>query len=243
MDDTDALTALQQRLGHRFNDRQLLIDALTHASAQERGQTVSASERLEFLGDRVLGLLAAEAMIERYPDSPEGDLAPRLNALVRKERCAAVAAELDLARHLRVGEGESKSARSLKAAILADVCEAVMAAVYLDGGLDAARQLFRLGWSAALEEVDVMPRDAKSALQEWTQDRALGLPVYTLTGRQGPDHQPEFSVRVSVGTHGDAEGRGPSKRAAEQTAAAAFLVGLGVWSHAEAERALAAGGQ
>jgi len=237
--DQPSLSALEHRLGHHFAQPQLLVQALTHASAQDARAT-TANERLEFLGDRVLGLLAAEALIQRFPDSPEGNLAPRLNALVRKERCAAVATELDLARHLRVSEGEARAGRSVKTGILADACEAVMAAIYLDGGIEAARRFFVLGWRSALDEVEVMPRDAKSALQEWTQDRALGLPSYALIGREGPDHQPRFLVRASVAGQGEADGRGPSKRTAEQAAAAAFLVQLGVWSQADADRALAA---
>jgi ribonuclease-3 len=238
---TESFAALEERIGHRFKDHALLTEALTHSSAQGPRKAVRANERLEFLGDRVLGLLAAEALIARFPDAPEGDLAPRLNALVRKERCAAIASELGLGAHVRVAESEMRGGQPLKAAILADALEALIAAVYLDGGLDAARRFFVAAWSASLEEVDILPRDAKSALQEWTQDRALGLPRYELVSRVGPDHRPEFTVRVSVAETGSVEAKGASKRAGEQAAAAALLVRLAVWSQAEAERALAAG--
>lgn len=234
----DALATLETRIGYRFKDTGVLAQALTHASA---GAAAITNERLEFLGDRVLGLLAAEALMTRFPDSSEGDLAPRLNALVRKEACAAVARDLDLARYMRVSGSEGRGG-AIKSAILADACEAVMAAVYLDGGIEAARNFFQSFWARALEEVDVLPRDAKSALQEWTQDRALGLPRYEQIARTGPDHQPEFTVRASVSGQGEVTGVGNSKRAAEQAAAAAFLVKLDVWSRTEADRALAAHG-
>ena len=233
--DKDALATLEARIGHKFKSRDVLEQALTHASAGARAVT---NERLEFLGDRVLGLLAAEALMTRFPEAREGDLAPRLNALVRKETCAAIARDLELARHMRVAGGEAREG-SYKPAILADACEAVMAAVYLDGGIEAARSFFQNAWARALEEVDVVPRDAKSALQEWTQDRGLGLPLYEQIDRSGPDHHPEFTVRVSVSGKGEAKGIGASKRAAEQVAAATFLARLEVWPQAEAERAIA----
>ncbi|MFZ1990679.1 MAG: ribonuclease III [Alphaproteobacteria bacterium] len=232
-----ALAALEARIGYEFKNRDVLMQALTHASAGARALT---NERLEFLGDRVLGLLAAEALMTRFPDTREGELAPRLNALVRKEACAGVAKDLDLARYLRVSGSEGR-AGALKPAILADACEAVMAAVYLDGGIEAARRFFVSAWARVLEEVDVVPRDAKSVLQEWTQDRGLGLPRYEQINRSGPDHLPEFTVRASVVGQGEATGTGNSKRAAEQAAAAAFLVNLQIWSRGEADRALASG--
>ena len=233
-----AIAMLEARIGHEFKNRDVLTQALTHASAGARAIT---NERLEFLGDRVLGLLAAEALMTRFPDAREGDLAPRLNALVRKETCASVARDLELARYVRVSGSEGR-AGAHKPAILADACEAVMAAVYLDGGIEAARRFFQTAWAHVLEEVDVLPRDAKSALQEWTQDRGLGLPRYEQTARSGPDHRPEFTVRASVTGMGEATGIGNSKRTAEQAAAAAFLIKLEVWSQAEADRALAAHG-
>jgi len=232
--DSGAIEVLEARIGYQFKNRDVLMQALTHASAGARALT---NERLEFLGDRVLGLMAAEALMTRYPEAREGELAPRLNALVRKETCASIARELDLARLLRVSGSEGRGA--LKPAILADACEAVMAAIYQDGGIEGARAFFARAWSRALEEVDVVPRDAKSVLQEWTQDRGLGLPRYEQTGRSGPDHQPEFSVQATVPGRGEAIGTGNSKRAAEQAAAAAFLVKLEIWSQGEADRALA----
>ena len=236
--DESAFAALEAKIGHEFNNRDVLMQALTHASAGARALT---NERLEFLGDRVLGLLAAEALMTRYPDAREGELAPRLNALVRKETCAGIAKDLDLGSLLRVSGSEGR-AGALKPAILADACEAVMAAVYLDGGIDAARGFFVRSWARALEEVDVVPRDAKSVLQEWTQDRGLGLPRYEQVARSGPDHLPEFTVRTSVTGQGEATGTGNSKRTAEQAAAAAFLVKLEIWSRGEADRVLASSG-
>lgn len=233
--DEDVLAALEARIGHKFENRDMLLQALTHASA---GARAISNERLEFLGDRVLALLAAEALMTRFPDAREGDLAPRLNALVRKEACAAVAKDLQLARYMRVSGSEGRSGAH-KPAILADACEAVMAALYRDGGIEAARQFFHSAWAHALKEVDIIPRDAKSALQEWTQDRGLGLPGYEQIARSGPDHRPEFTVRVSVSGEGEAIGMGTSKRAAEQAAAAVFLVQHEVWSRAEADRAIA----
>lgn len=230
--DSAGLDALQARLDYRFEDLRLLSEALTHASTS--GAAAPINERLEFLGDRVLGLLAAEALLERFPRATEGELAPRLNALVRKEACAAVARELGLALYVRatgsaVGQG-----------VLADACEALIAAIYCDGGLDAAKRFFQREWAGQFAALAELPRDAKSALQEWSQERALGLPVYQLVAREGPDHGPQFTVSVNVASGTAAQASGPSKRAAEQAAAAALLVREGVWSPEEGQRALKA---
>lgn len=227
-----SVSAVESRLGYRFKNAALLAEALTHSSAPG-GKPIN--ERLEFLGDRVLGLLAAEALISRFPDRPEGELAPRLNALVRREACAAVARGLDLGAHIR-----SAGTAGQGATVLADACEALIAALYLDGGIEAAREFFVREWAGQMDSLDEAPLDAKSALQEWSQERALGLPVYALVSRQGPDHGPVFTVSVRIGSLAPIESRGASKRAAEQAAATALLVREGVWSAEQGERAVAA---
>jgi ribonuclease-3 len=219
--------AIESRIGYRFRDPALLAAALTHSSALGTGPSTH-NERLEFLGDRVLGLLAAELLLDRFPDVPEGALAPRLNALVRREACAAVARAIELGPHIR----SAGSGGALGAATLADACEALIAALYLDGGLEAARALFVREWAGAIDALDVLPHDAKSALQEWSQERSLGLPAYTLASQEGPDHGPMFTVEVSIGALAPAQGTGASKRAAEQAAAARLLVREGVWAEA-----------
>jgi ribonuclease-3 len=227
-----AASAVEERLAYRFGNRALLIEALTHSTPQAEGAPVN--ERLEFLGDRVLGLMAADALLRRFPDAPEGELAPRLNALVRRETCASVARALGLGAYVR---SVGSAGPDLKPAILADACEAVIAALYLDGGLEAARALFEREWASALGAITEAPLDAKSALQEWSQERALGLPAYELLTRAGPDHEPVFTVRVGVKSLAPAEGTGASKRAAEQAAAAALLTREGLWGEAQAARA------
>lgn len=221
---------LMDALGHSFADIALLEEALTHTSGAKPGG--ADNERLEFLGDRVLALLATEMLIERFPDLDEGDLAPRFNAMVRGETCAIVARAAGLGPHIRLSPSEAATGGRDKAGILADTCEAVIGAIYLDGGLDAARRFVRGRWQPMMDSLAVAPRDAKTALQEWTQGLGLGTPLYEMVGRSGPDHAPSFRVRASVpgGGHGaGAEGEGPSKRAAEQAAAAALLIAEKVW--------------
>lgn len=219
-----------EALGHTFTDAALLEEALTHTSGAETGGV--DNERLEFLGDRVLALLATEMLIERFPDLEEGGLAPRLNAMVRGETCAMVARAVGLGPHIRLSPSEAASGGRDKAGILADACEAVIGALYRDGGLAAARVFVRAHWAPMMDELAVAPRDAKTALQEWTQGRGLGTPSYVLVGRSGPDHAPSFRVRAAVRTDGRdaaAEGEGTSKRAAEQAAAEALLIAEKVW--------------
>lgn len=224
----EGIAALEARIGYRFRDSGLLAEALTHASLAGEA---AHNERLEFLGDRVLGLLAAEALLQAFPDVAEGELAPRLNALVRKEACAVVARALGLGPHIRAGGIVPGTA------VLADACEALIAALYLDGGLEAARALFTREWGGMFAALAVAPTDAKSALQEWTQERALGLPVYTLVAQEGPHHEPRFTVEVNVRSLEPALGEGASKRAAEQAAAEAILVREGIWDEAQADKA------
>jgi ribonuclease-3 len=221
-----SLAALEARLGHRFADGALLSEALTHASRRGGGKgpvTEPVNERLEFLGDRVLGLVIADALLDHYPHAREGELAPRLNALVRKETLAEIAEELGLAEAIRLAKGEGLSPGAARMAILADACEAILGAVYLDGGFEAARVVVLKSWSARLAKMHEVPRDPKTALQEWAQARGLAAPAYEVTARDGPDHAPHFRVGVKVESLDMQIGEGPSKRAAEQAAAAALL--------------------
>lgn len=218
------LEAVERALGHPFQRRDLLEEALTHASAA----TVvdPHNQRLEFLGDRVLGLVVAEALLEAFPAEEEGGLAPRLNALVRKETCAEVAVEIGLGAHLQMSRSEMATGGRKKSALLADAMEAVIAAVYLDAGFDGARQVVLRFWGSRLKTQKATPIDAKTALQEWAQARGLPLPTYALLRREGPDHAPVFTVSATLSTGQSAEGAGPAKRGAEQEAAAALMAQL-----------------
>ena len=220
------LVALSARLGYEFTRLDLLDEALTHPSASTPARP--ANQRLEFLGDRVLGLVVAEALMERFPDEAEGRLAPRLNALVRKETCADVARSLDLGEHLRLAKSELMSGGRRKTALLGDGMEAVIAAVYLDGGLDVARDMVLTLWRPYLEALDrgAAPLNAKTSLQEWAQARGLNPPDYIVTGRSGPDHAPVFTIEARLADGRIARGQAASKRAAQQETAAALLAAL-----------------
>jgi len=188
-----------------------------------------SNERLEFMGDRVLGLVIAEWLLSDFPEAAEGDLAVRYNALVRKEACADVAGRINLGKYLVLGPGEDRGGGRQKAAILADACEAVIAALYLDGGLAVAQRFIQAEWQPLLSE-PARRVDAKTALQEWTQGRALGVPSYKAIGRSGPDHAPEFDVQVEINGLAPITGSGSSKRIAEQAAARAMLRREKVWN-------------
>jgi ribonuclease-3 len=218
-----AMAGAATRLGHDFGRPELLIQALTHPSMAGGAH----NQRLEFLGDRVLGLVIAEALVARDPEATEGQLAPRLNALVRKETCAEIAAALDLGGAMRMGRSEMLSGGRRKTALLGDAMEAVIAAIYLDGGLEAARAVILAHWGPRLAAADALGRDAKTLLQEWAQARGLPPPAYVDLGREGPDHAPVFSVEARLADGRAAEGRAPSKRAAQQRAAEALLARLG----------------
>lgn len=228
--------ALERLLGYKFKAPQLLNEALTHVSAAAMAGTtanVPNNERLEFLGDRVLGLIIAEALYRRFPDAREGGLAPRLNALVRKETLAEVASKIGLAPHLRLGFADGAAGGRAHKALLADSCEAVIGALYLDGGLEAATDFVLRHWQTGLGDVNEIPQDAKTALQEWAQARGLEPPTYKLAAKEGPDHEPVFRVAMKLKGHRVANGEGRSKRAAEQAAASAFLRREGIWTSAE----------
>jgi len=215
------LTAFCDRIGHRFADPALVVRAVTHSSMASANR--DDNQRLEFLGDRVLGLVMSEALLRADPGAAEGQLAPRFNALVRKETCADVAREIELGAVLKLGRSEMKSGGRRKEALLADAMEAVIAAVYLDAGFEAARALILRLWGERIERVESDARDAKTALQEWAQARGLAPPKYVETGREGPDHGPTFTIEARLDNGEREAARATSKRAAEQAAAEALL--------------------
>ncbi|MEL7025881.1 MAG: ribonuclease III [Pseudomonadota bacterium] len=215
------LKAFEARLGHHFSKGELLVRALTHPSIASEARP--DNQRLEFLGDRVLGLVISEALLAADKSAAEGKLAPRFNALVRKETCAEVAKEIDLGAVLRLGRSETMSGGRKKTALLGDGMEAVIAAVYLDAGYVSARDLVLKLWNSRIETVEADARDAKTALQEWAQARGFGTPAYVEIGRSGPDHAPLFKIEARVGDDLSSVAEGGSKRQAEQQAAQALL--------------------
>ncbi len=218
------LRAFSERLGHRFADPALLVRALTHASIS--APTRPDNQRLEFLGDRVLGLVMAEALLAADPGAAEGQLAPRFNALVRKETCADIARDIDLGTVLRLGRSEMMSGGRRKEALLGDAMEAVVAAVYLDGGFEAARGVVTRLWGDRIEAVADDARDAKTSLQEWAQARGQTPPAYVELAREGPDHAPVFTIEARLDDGARARATAGSKRQAEQAAAKALLTRL-----------------
>jgi ribonuclease-3 len=215
------LLAFARRIGHEFAQPALLVRAVTHASLSSPKRP--DNERLEFLGDRILGLVMAEALLKADPHASEGQLAPRFNAMVRKETNADVAREIGLGEVLKLGRSEMMSGGRRRDALLGDAMEAVIAAVYLDAGFDAARALVLRLWGARIGGVAQDARDAKSSLQEWAQGRGMAPPAYVELERSGPDHQPIFTVEVRL-ENGEAErAEAGSKRIAEQSAAKALL--------------------
>jgi ribonuclease-3 len=231
---TEAVAELVRRLGHEFRDPRLLDRALTHASVSEGGspQTSKAprdNERLEFLGDRVLGLLVADRLHGDFPEADEGQLSSRLHTLVDKHACGRVGAAMGIGDAVRLSPGETKSGGRRKEGVIADATEAILAAVYLDGGLEAARKVFDRAWA---EELARPPERAtanpKSALQEWAQGQGRPLPTYEITGRTGSDHAPTFTVQVSVTGIEPISAPGRSRQDAEKAAAVAMLQREGV---------------
>jgi ribonuclease III len=212
--------ALEKRLGYTFSNAALLEEALTHVSA---GSREHCYQRLEFLGDRVLGLVVSTMLFESFPGAPEGELSKRLADLVRKETCADVARSWQLGDELRLGEGEKRTGAKKRDAILGDACEAVIGAVFRDGGLSAADALIRANWTTRMQAPAVVPKDPKTRLQEIVQARGLPVPAYRDVGRSGPDHAPRFEVAVQVAGMNEISGHGPSKRLAERAAATAWL--------------------
>ncbi|MEL6609526.1 MAG: ribonuclease III [Pseudomonadota bacterium] len=215
------LRAFQDRIGYTFQTPELLVTALTHASLSS--STRSDNERLEFLGDRVLGLVMAEALIDADTTASEGQLAPRFNALVRKETCADVARDCGLGEVLKLGRSEMLSGGRRKNALLGDAMEAVIAAVYRDGGMAVARDMILRLWGKRIDTVEADARDPKTALQEWAQARGQQPPRYAEVARSGPDHAPVFTIEARLPSGETAQGTAGNKRQAEQAAAQALL--------------------
>jgi ribonuclease-3 len=219
--------AFEAILGHVFQRPELLAEALTHRSAAQgrapgRGRARASNERLEFIGDRVLGLAMAEWLAERFPHEQEGELGRRLAYLVSQPVLATVADTIGLAAALSVSPGEARAGVARRATVLADALEAALGALYMDGGLEVARDFVRRAWNEAMTIQAEPPKDAKTALQEWAQKRGLDLPAYAITERSGPPHAPQFTVTVAVGS-AEANGTAGNRRAAEQRAAEALM--------------------
>jgi ribonuclease-3 len=222
------LSAVETRLSHKFADRALLREALTHASALDSGKRHKHSyERLEFLGDRVLALIVSARLYAEHQGEDEGDLAQRFNALVNRHACAKAARAADLGEALILSPSEESSGGRKKEAILADACEAMIAALYLDAGLETARAFVTEFWGDAFDEVKTAPRDAKTVLQEWAAARKKGL-AYKEVDRFGPEHAPHFVIEAHVDGFPPVRGEGGAKRDAQRAAAAAFLKERGV---------------
>jgi ribonuclease-3 len=219
---------LEKKLGYRFKNEALLTRALTHASLRGAKKVREDNERLEFVGDRVLGLAIVELLEETYPVATEGDLARHLNRLVRGETCAKVARTLGLGDFLMLSDSEAGSGGRLKATILADAVEAVLGAIFLEAGYNKARDVVRRLWESQEVSFGHAAADPKSALQEWAQGQGLALPSYVEVERTGPDHAPSFTTEVRIKGKPPARGQGASKRAAEQAAASAMLEREGV---------------
>lgn len=218
------LAKLQAELGYIFNDQKRLEHALTHVSSVKSGNIrLQSYQRLEFLGDRVLGLAVAEMLANAFPSAEEGELARRMAELVRKETCADVATGWNLGPNIRLGAGEVQSGGRKRQTILADACEAVIGAVFLDGGYAPAQAVVARAWGPKLAEPAGDRRDAKTLLQELAQARRLGMPTYREVARSGPAHRTHFVIEVAVEVLGTAEGEGTAKREAEQAAARALL--------------------
>jgi len=221
---------LEARLGYRFADPDLLDRALTHSSAVSPGKRIERSyQRLEFLGDRVLGLVVADMLYRKFPKANEGELSRSLNTLVRKETCAAIARQLDLGSELNLGESEARTGGAEKEAILGDVAEAVIGAIYCDGGLGRAFELVERLFGEHISQAGTERADAKTTLQEWAQARGLEPPLYVEVERTGPDHAPMFTISVQLGRFDAVTATGPSKKLAEHKAAERFLVREKVW--------------
>ena len=229
MKKSEAIRTFEQRLGYEFSNLSLLVEALTHSSIASDFR--KDNQRLEFLGDRVLGLVMAEALLEIDQTAPEGTLAPRFNALVRKETCAEVARQIELGGVLKIGRSEMLSGGRRKDALLGDGMEAVIAAIYKDGGFEIAKTIIIKLWGDRIKNVKVDARDAKTMLQEWAQARGQNPPNYEVISRSGPDHAPDFLVKVILASGETSEAMAGSKRQAEQMAAKALLQKIGEVIH------------
>ena len=207
--------------GYQFQNAQLLGDALTHSS--HRSGAAKSYERLEFLGDRVLGMVIAEWLYADQPDADEGRMARQFTFLVRKGTCTQIAKEIGLPQLLRAGRSADGKQVAANSRMLGDACEAVLAAIYLDSGLQAVKDFILQHWKSHFEKARAAPRDPKSRLQEWALAKGLEIPTYTAISREGPDHQPQFVIEVSLSGYDPATGQASSKRRGEQIAAENFI--------------------
>jgi ribonuclease-3 len=224
----EALAAeIAARTGYVFKDLRLLETALTHSSAVK---AATNNERLEFLGDRVLGLVVADMLLRQFPNAREGEIAPRFNALVDARTCSMIGTEMELGKYMRADSALTSGARRAGGNYLADAVEALIAAIYVDGGIDAARAFVLRYWEPISRKVVDKPVNPKGELQEWIAKSGDVRPVYVIESREGPDHQPIFTVSVQVKGYSPMTGSGSSRRAAEEAAAAAFLLREGVWT-------------
>ena len=223
----EAVAVLIKRLGYVFNNEQLLEQALTHSSGA-KSKIAGSNERLEFLGDRVLGLIVAQLLYEQHQDLPEGDLARMLNTLVRRQTCAKIGEKLGIPDAL-VLAGKGNKRTVVTDNIVGDACEALIAAVYLDGGLEAACSIIGEHWADFLKKAPDMRKDAKSSLQEWAAARSLAVPSYETIDTTGPDHAPEFRVELRVEGREPVQGVSTTRRTAEQVAATEFLRRERIW--------------
>ena len=225
----DANAALEARIGHHFSDPNLLMQAITHVSALKSGRKRGDSyQRLEFLGDHVLGLVVSDMLYHAFPNADEGELSKRLAELVRKESCADVAKSLGLLDDIKLGSVGSSADARLRKSILGDICEAVIGAIFLDGGHAAADEFVKRNWTERMHKPRRPLRDPKTVLQEWAQGKGLPTPVYREVERTGPHHDPQFRVAVDLPGLAPAEGIGGSKRAAEKVAASVMIEREGV---------------
>ncbi len=216
------LNSFYTKIDYRFKNENLLKEALTHPSISHR-HLIRHYERLEFLGDRVLGLIIADLLYHHYEKDMEGDLAKRLAFLVSKEPLIAIAKQLELDKYVIVGRGVSSYNEERRLSLLADACEAVIAALYLDGGLEIARKFVEKNWSSLLMDMESIPKDAKSSLQEWAQGRGKSVPEYTIIAQEGPPHAPVFTIEIRVAGLKPQHAKAGSRRQAEQCAAALVL--------------------
>ncbi|WP_421694877.1 ribonuclease III [Aestuariivirga sp.] len=216
---------ISERLGYRFSNEDLLVEALTHGSTQAHKGDY---QRLEFLGDRVLGLVIAEYLFRTYPGHGEGELTAIHSALVRGESCAEAGDTVGLSELVIIGTGERAKGMNLNRTLLGDAMEALVAAIYLDGGFEQARAFVLKAWDGLLRHPRVTVKDAKTFLQEWALARALPIPAYKVVSREGPEHEPVFAVSVDVKGKDPALGTAKSKRGAEMDAADQFLKREGI---------------
>ncbi|MCA6120732.1 ribonuclease III [Bradyrhizobium sp. WSM 1704] len=228
-----AIAGIEARLGYSFSDPALLTTAFTHVSALKPASRNRADsyQRLEFLGDHVLGLIVSDMLFRAFPKADEGELSKRLADLVRKESCADVAKSLGLLDDIKLGMVKAVEGARLRKSVLGDICEAVIGAIYLDGGVEAARQFVERNWTERMNKPRRPLRDPKTVLQEWAQGKGLPTPVYREVERTGPHHDPQFRVAVDLPGLAPAEGLGGNKRAAEKAAASVMIEREGVGTH------------